>query len=86
MQQVLLGFLVLRSGDTAKIKRLKGEDGQFCRLLRFMDGTADDIYNEEGNPSESPWVKRLRSAVQRAVEHDIPNYNLYGLRRASTSV
>ena len=85
MQQVLLAFLVLRSGDAAKIKRMK-RDGQFGALLRYLSEDAPDIMNDEGNPSEAPWAKRLRAAVGRALAGDFPNYNLYGLRPRSLGV
>lgn len=80
MQQVLLAFMILRSGEEAKIKRMK-RDGQFGALLRYMAEDAPDILNDEGNPAATPWANRLRAACARAVAGDLPNYNLYGLRR-----
>lgn len=79
MQTVLLAWKVLRSGETAKIKRMKAE-GQFGALMRYMLGEAEDIMNDEGNPNESPIANRLRAAVNRALAGDYPNYNLYGIK------
>ena len=57
-QQVLLVYRKLTDDprDEASIKRLK-KDGLFGAMMRWVDGDAGDLLNDEGNPAVSPWAK-----------------------------
>lgn len=43
----------------------KGEKALYSQVVRIMAGLRDDLMNDEGNPSQNPWAKRLRAAIER---------------------
>ena len=57
-----------------------GLNPSFVELDEIHAHKTPDLLNDEGNPNESPWGKRLRAAVKRAQLHQTYNYNLYGIR------
>lgn len=74
MQQVILAYRIVGSGST---KAYRKEKTAFARLIRWVDGQTEDIMNDDGNPSEEPFVNRLRAARARYQAGDLPRYNLY---------
>lgn len=78
MQQVLLAWRVATAGEAA-VKRYRKDDGQFAQLVRVVAGEAEDIMNDDGNPARTPWVQRLRAAIERVKAGDLPAYTLYTL-------
>lgn len=74
MQMVLLAYNIVMQG---RAKRYKKDKGQFAQLVRLIAGEQDDILTDEGNPNMSPWVNRLRAAIQRIKAGELPGYTLY---------
>lgn len=71
MQQVLLAYRIAASG-----RRIK-EDNVFAQLIDLIGGHRENIMTKEGNPNVTPWVARLRSAMERVKSGVLPEYNLY---------
>lgn len=76
MQHVLLAYRVVVEGRQANFHKDKG---QFAQLVQLIAGEREDIVNDDGNPSATPWVQRLRNAVAIIIAGDLPGYNLYRL-------
>lgn len=74
MQQVLLAYNAVIGGRGADYKK---ESSQFAQLVQWLAGDREDIMNEDGNPSQAPWVVRLRAAVERVRSGDLPGYTMY---------
>lgn len=74
MQQVILAFNIATRGDTRPYRK---EKGAFAQLVQYLAGEREDITNDDGNPSEAPWVMRLRAAIERVKAGQLPGYNLY---------
>ena len=50
---------------------------QFAALVLYIAGETADMLNDEGNPAISPWVLRIRAAIERFKSGDLPVYNAY---------
>lgn len=74
MQQVVLAFRIVVEGRAGAFHKDKG---QFAQLVQYIAGEREDIINDDGNPSQAPWVLRLRAAIERVKAGDLPSYNLY---------
>lgn len=74
MQQVILAYNIAGSGDTRAYRK---EKSVLARLVLYISGESHDILNDEGNPNLSPWVVRIRRAIERFAAGDLPGYNLY---------
>lgn len=75
-QQVLLAYRIALSGAT---KPYRKDKGVMAQLVQYIAGERDEIVNEDGNPSQQPFVRRLRAAIARFKAGDIPAYNLYDI-------
>ena len=71
MQMVILAYNVASRGDRIK------EDNVLAQLIDVIGGHKEVIMTKEGNPSVTPWVKRLYAAMERFKAGDLPAYNLY---------
>jgi hypothetical protein len=74
MQQVILAYRIVVGGRAAAYRKDKST---FGRLVQYIAGEAEDITTADGDPNESAWVGRLRAAVERVKEGNLPAYNLY---------
>ena len=74
MQQVILAHGIAVRGAT---KPYRKGDTVFNQLVRYIAGEQDDITTKDGNPNVTPWVLRLRAAIERVKAGDLPGYNLY---------
>lgn len=72
MQQVILAYNVAARGDT---KRWRKDSGAFAQLVLYIAGEREEMLNDDGNPSQAPWVMRLRAAIERFKAGDLPVYN-----------
>lgn len=77
MQQVILAARIARGDRVAMFSGRRGDKSIIGQLVRVMLDEQADIMNEDGNPSEAPWAKRLRAAMARVRDEGLPGYNLY---------
>jgi hypothetical protein len=76
MQQVLLAYKIALRGET---KPYRKDKGVFAQLVRMIAGEQADIMNDDGNPSQSSEVKRIRATIEFIKAGELPKYNLYEL-------
>jgi hypothetical protein len=74
MQQVILAYRIAMTGD---VKPYRKDKTVFAQLVRYIAGEQEDMTNADGNPNQTPWVARLRSAIERVKAGDLPVYCLY---------
>ena len=74
MQQVILAYNIVVSSRASVFLKDKGT---FAQLVQHIAGKSEDIMNDEGNPSQTPFVIKLRAAIARVKAGDLPGYNLY---------
>ena len=60
--------LAQRVVDQGRTKQYSGDKTQFAQLVRVVAGTQEAIMNDEGNPSQSAWARRLAAAISRSRE------------------
>ena len=63
--QVWLAQRVVEQGRT---RQYHGDKTQFAQLVRVVAGEQEVILNDEGNPSQSAWARRLAAAISRSKE------------------
>lgn len=63
--QVLLAARVIEHMTPDTRARWRRDDTIFGQLVKVMDGQQADVMNEDGNPSQSAFVIRLREALER---------------------
>lgn len=73
MQQVILAYNVVVGGRAGAFRK---EESAFAQLVKLIAGEREDIMNDDGNPSQSVFVIRLRDAIERFKAGDLPVYNL----------
>lgn len=79
MQQVIAAYNVVVSN---RWKAYRKEKSAFAQLVLWLAGDRTDIMNDDGNPSQAPWVIRLRAAIRRVIAGEVPRYTLYRLAEA----
>jgi len=60
-EQVKLAQRIVSQG---RAKSFKGST-MFDQLVQIVNGTKDIITNDEGNPSQSSWARRLTTALKQ---------------------
>lgn len=74
MQSVILAYNLVVQG---KVNDFLRDKGTFAQLVQHIAGKREDIMNDDGNPSMTPFVIKLRAAIERFKAGDLPGYNLY---------
>lgn len=79
MQAVLLAYSIVVRDDGKPVRwwmKDRSPDATLdVQLAQYIAGERAELTNKEGNPSMSPFVKRVRKAIERVKAGDLPTYN-----------